>query len=123
MVKKKTNLPAYVSSDSEATRREFRYLLNRADDLSQFSATAMITAGVLFTVGVTVMAAGNGIHHTALLSAVVGLGGLLLVGLSIYIFYRVVSSGGVLDEINQVNERAIELGIRNKRLEKGCRGK
>lgn len=123
MVKKKTNLPAYVSSDSEATRREFRHLLSRADDLSQFSAIAMIFAGVLFTVGVTVMAAGNGIHHSALLSAAVGMGGLLLVGLSIYIFYRVVSSGGVLDEINQVNERAIELEIRSKRLEKDCRGK
>lgn len=123
MSKKKTDPPAYVSSDSEATRREFRHLLNRADDLSQFSATAMITAELLFVVGVVVMAASNGIHSSILLSAVMGWGGLLSVGLSIYLVYRIVSSGGVLDEINKVNERAIELAIRRKRFEKGCRGK
>jgi len=83
----------------------------------------VIAAGSLFILGVMLMATGDGIHQNALLSAVMGLSGLLSVGLSIYLVYRIVSSGGVLDEINQVNERAIELTIRSKRLEKGCRGK
>lgn len=120
---KKKNLPSYVSNDAEAMRREARHLLNRADDLSQSNVITLTTAGLLFVVGVVVMAASNGIHSSILLSAVMGWGGLLSVGLSIYLFYRIVSSGGVLDEINQVNERAIELVIRRKRLEKGCRGK
>ena len=123
MVKKKTNLPSYVSNDAEAMRREAQHLLNRADDLSQFNVITLTTAGLLFVVGVVAMAASNGIHSSILLSAVMGWGGLLSVGLSIYLFYRIVSSGGVLDEINQVNERAIELAIRSKRLAKGCRGK
>lgn len=123
MLKKKTDLPSYVSNGAEAMRREAQHLLNRADDLSQSNAITLTTAGLLFVVGVVVMAASNGIHSSILLSAVMGWGGLLSVGLSIYLFYRIVSSGGVLDEINKVNERAIELAIRSKRLEKGCRGK
>lgn len=123
MSKKKTDPPAYVSDEDEAMRREFRHLLSRADNLSLVSITTVIAAGSLFILGVMLMATGDGIHHNALLSAVMGMGGLLSVGLSIYLVYRVVSSGGVLDEINQVNERAIELGIRSKRLEKGYRGK
>ena len=123
MSKKKTDLPSYVSDDSEAMRREFRHLLSHADNLSLVSHTTVIAAGSLFIFGVMLMATGDGIHHNALLSAVMGMSGLLSVGISIYLVYRVVSSGGVLDEINQVNERAIELAIRRKRLEKGCRGK
>lgn len=123
MSKKKTGLPSYVSDDAKAMRREFRHLLSRADNLSLVSLTTMIAAGSLFIFGVMLMATGDSIRHNALLSAVVGIGGLLSVGISIYLVYRVVSSGGILDEINQVNERAIELAIRRKRLEKGCRGK
>ena len=123
MSKKKTDPPAYVSDEAEAMRRETHHLLSRADDLSQSNVITLTTAGLLFVVGVVVMAASNGIHSSILLSAVMGWGGLLSVGLSIYLFYRIVSSGGILDEINQVNDRAIELGIRRKRLEKGCRGK
>lgn len=123
MSKKKTDPPAYVSDDAEAMRREDRHLLNCADDLSQSKFITLTAAGLLFIVGVVVMAASNGIHSSILLSAVMGWGGLLSVGLSIYLVYRIVSSGGVLDEINKVNERDIELAIRRKRLEKGCRGK
>lgn len=123
MSKKKTDPPAYVSDDAEAMRREDRHLLNCADDLSQSKVITLTAAGLLFIVGVVVMAASNGIHSSILLSAVMGWGGLLSVGLSIYLVYRIVSSGGVLDEINKVNERDIELAIRRKRLEKGCRGK
>lgn len=105
MSKKKTDPPAYVSDDTEAMRREFRHLLSRADNLSLVSLTTVIAAGSLFILGVMLMATGDGIHQNALLSAVMGLSGLLSVGLSIYLVYRIVSSGGVLDEINQVNER------------------
>lgn len=121
MSKKKTDPPTYVSDDTEAMRREFHHLLSRADNLSLVSHTTVIAAGSLFILGMMLMATGDGIHHNALLSAVMGMGGLLSVGLSIYLVYRVVSSGGVLDEINKVNERAIELAIRRKRLEEGCR--
>lgn len=123
MPKKKIDLPSYVSDDAETMRREFRHLINHADNLALVSHTTVIAAGSLFIFGVMLMATGDGIHHNALLSAVMGMGGLLSVGLSVYLVYRVVSSDGVLDEINKVNERAIELAIRRKRLKKGYRGK
>ena len=123
MFKKKKNLPSYVSNDVEAMRREFHHLLSHANDLSLVSLTTVISAVSLFIFGVMFMATSDGIHHDALSSAVMGWVGLLFVGLSIYLFHRVVSSGGILDEINQINERALELSIKSKRLEKGCRGK
>jgi hypothetical protein len=119
MFKKKKNMPSYVSNDIEAMRREFRHLLSHANDLSLVSRTTMISSGSLFVFGVMLMATSDDIHHDALSSVVMGWGGLLSVGLSIYLLYRVVSSGGILDEVNKINERAIELSIKIKRLEKG----
>lgn len=115
---KKKNLPSYVSNDAEAMRREARHLFNRAGDLSQVGIITLTTAGLLFIVGVVVMVSSNDIHNSTLLSAVIGWGGLLFVGLSIYLFYRIVNSGGILDEISKTNKRAMELKIKSDRLEK-----
>lgn len=117
MFKKKKNLPSYISNDAEAMRREARHLFNRADNLSQVGIVALTIVGLLFIVGVVAMVDSSGIHGSALLSAVMGWGGLLSVGLSIYLFYRVVSSGGILDEISQATERAMKLKIESNRLE------
>ena len=115
---KKKNLPSYVSNDTEAMRREARHLFNRAGDLSQVGIIALTTAGLLFIVGVVVMVSSNDIHNSTLLSAVMGWSGLLFVGLSIYLFYRIVNSGGILDEISKINKRAMELKIKSDCLEK-----